>query len=157
MVLFKSRFYWQRSTYHYQSIGCDSHCNSNLAYCLVVNTIGIILVIISLNRHNPFDRVPVDYTYWHFIVKCVAMIKSIWYPYDFPVVTTRRHSPLSLIALAITVTSLWAWWRLKSPGLRMFTQLFIQAQIKDNIKAPHHWPSWGEFNGDRWILRTKGQ
>ena len=35
--------------------------------------------------------------------------------------------------------------------------MFIQAQIKENIKAPRHWPLCGEFNGDRWIPRTKGQ
>ena len=29
-------------------------------------------------------------------------------------------------------------------------------QIK-NTKAPRHWPLWGEFTGDRWIPRTKGQ
>ena len=34
---------------------------------------------------------------------------------------------------------------------------FIQAQINENIKAPRHWTLWGEFTGDRWILRTKGQ
>ena len=34
---------------------------------------------------------------------------------------------------------------------------FIQAQIKENIKAPRHWPLCGEFTGDRWIPRTKGQ
>ena len=34
---------------------------------------------------------------------------------------------------------------------------FIQAQIKENMKAPRHWPLWGEFTGDRWIPRTKGQ
>ena len=38
-----------------------------------------------------------------------------------------------------------------------FTQPFIQAQIKENIKAPRHWTLWGEFTGDRWIPRTKGQ
>ena len=27
----------------------------------------------------------------------------------------------------------------------------------ENIKAPRHWPLWGEFTGDRWIPRTKGQ
>ena len=27
----------------------------------------------------------------------------------------------------------------------------------ENIKAPRHWPFWGEFTGDRWIPRTKGQ
>ena len=26
-----------------------------------------------------------------------------------------------------------------------------------NIKSPRHWPLWGEFTGDRWIARTKGQ
>ena len=39
----------------------------------------------------------------------------------------------------------------------MFTQPFIQAQIKENIKAPCHWHLWGKFTGDRWIPRTKGQ
>ena len=28
---------------------------------------------------------------------------------------------------------------------------------QENIKAPRHCPLWGEFTGDRWILRTKGQ
>ena len=32
-----------------------------------------------------------------------------------------------------------------------------QAQIKENIKAPRHWPLCGEFTGDRWIPRTNGQ
>ena len=41
----------------------------------------------------------------------------------------------------ITVTSHWARWRLKSPASRWFTQPFFQAQIKENIKAPRHWPS----------------
>ena len=26
-----------------------------------------------------------------------------------------------------------------------------------SVKAPRHWPLWGEFTGDRWIPRTKGQ
>ena len=37
-----------------------------------------------------------------------------------------------------------------------FTQTFVQAQIKENIKAPRHWPLWGEFTADRWIPRKKG-
>ena len=48
-------------------------------------------------------------------------------------------------------------WRLKSPALWLFTQPFIQAEIKENIKAPRHWPLWGEFTGDRRITRTNGQ
>ena len=39
----------------------------------------------------------------------------------------------------ITMTSQWARLRLKSPTSRLFTQRFIQAQIKENIKAPRHW------------------
>ena len=46
--------------------------------------------------------------------------------------------------------------RLKSPAYRLFTELFIQAQIKENIKARRHWPLWGEFAGDQWIPRTEG-
>ena len=42
-------------------------------------------------------------------------------------------------------------WRLKSLASRLFTQAFIQAQMKENIKAPRHWPLWGEFTGDLWI------
>ena len=53
---------------------------------------------------------------------------------------------------AITVT-----WRLKSPAFRLFAQPFVQAHIKENIRAPRHWPLWGEFTGDQWIPRTKGQ
>ena len=34
---------------------------------------------------------------------------------------------------------------------------FIQTQIKENIKAPCHWPLCGEFTGERWIPRTNGQ
>ena len=38
----------------------------------------------------------------------------------------------------------------------LFNRLF-KTQIKENIKAPRHWPLGGEFTGDRWIPRTKGQ
>ena len=56
----------------------------------------------------------------------------------------------------ITLTSYWARWRLKSPVSLLFTQLCIQALIKENIEAPRHRPLCGEFTGDRWIPRTNG-
>ena len=31
------------------------------------------------------------------------------------------------------------------------------AQIKENIKAPRHWPFCREFTGNRWITHTNGQ
>ena len=60
-------------------------------------------------------------------------------------------------SICFTMTSQWARWRLKSPASRLFAQRFIQAQIKESIKAPRHWPLWWEFTGDRWISRIKGQ
>ena len=50
--------------------------------------------------------------------------------------------------------SQWVRWRLKSPASPLFVQPFIQAHIKENIKAPRHWPLCGEFAGDRWIPHT---
>ena len=72
--------------------------------------------------------------------------------------TRWRHDMEMLSALlAITVTSWWVRWRLKPPASRLFTQPFIRAQIIENIKAPCHWLLCGEFTGNRWIPRTKGQ
>ena len=51
----------------------------------------------------------------------------------------------------ITVTSYWARWCLKSTASRLFTQPFGQAPIKENIKAPRHWPLWEKFTGGRGI------
>ena len=43
----------------------------------------------------------------------------------------------------IIVTSQWSPRRLKSPAYRLFNQPFVQAHIKENVKAPHHRPLWG--------------
>ena len=50
------------------------------------------------------------------------------------------------------MTTVWARWRLKSPASPLFTQPFIQTQIKEIIKVPRHWhlcagnsPVTGEF------------
>ena len=51
--------------------------------------------------------------------------------------------------------SKWARWRLQLPAYWLFTKPFVQAQIKENIKAPRHWSLGGEFTGDSWIPRTK--
>ena len=34
-------------------------------------------------------------------------------------------------------------------GGGLFAQPFVQAQIKENIKFPRHWPLWGESTGRR--------
>ena len=54
--------------------------------------------------------------------------------------TLFTWTPTSLLwHFLITMTSPWARWRLKSPASPLFTQPFIRAQIKENIKAPRHW------------------
>ena len=58
----------------------------------------------------------------------------------------------SKIGMCITVTSKWARWRLKSTASRLFTQPYIQAQIKENIKAPRHWPLWWGIH--RWPVNS---
>ena len=40
--------------------------------------------------------------------------------------------------------------------MALITQPFIQAQMKENIKAPRHWHLWGEFTSDRWIPHHNG-
>ena len=65
--------------------------------------------------------------------------------------STHWMGRLFLAIFVITMTSWWARWLLKSPVSRLFTQPFIQAQIKENIKAPRHWPLWGEFTDDLWV------
>ena len=42
-------------------------------------------------------------------------------------------------------------------SLTIVNSNFIRAHIKENIKAPRHWPLCGDFTGDRLIPRTKGQ
>ena len=39
----------------------------------------------------------------------------------------------------------------------LFAQLFVQAQIKENIKAPRHGPLWGESTDYQWIPLTMGR
>ena len=50
------------------------------------------------------------------------------------------------------MTSLCTSWRLKSPASRLFAQPFIQAQIKENIKGPRHWPLCGGVH--RWPVNS---
>ena len=83
-------------------------------------------------------------------------------PLSEPMLPYCQLDPMGHISmkfyLKITMTSQWVQWHLKSPASPLFTQPFIRAQIKENIKATRHWPlCWGEFTGDRWIPRTNGQ
>ena len=58
-----------------------------------------------------------------------------------------HHSDVIMDTMASQITSIPIVYSLPS----------IHAQIKENIKAPRHWPSRGDFTGDRLIPRTKSQ
>ena len=83
-------------------------------------------------------------------------------PHKWPVM--RKPFRCYNICMNIRMTSKWARWRLKSPASRLFIQAFIQAQIKENIKAPPHWPvnsphkgpvTWNFFPFDDAIMNTE--
>ena len=112
-------------------------------------TINILIriQIIKLYVHStyPTPRWVSTHSWWSVLLSRPSLVKAA---------TWKRHvDPWSLI----TMTSQCAQWCLKSPASPLFAQLFVQAQIKENIKAPRHWPLWGEFSGGRWIPCTKGQ
>ena len=39
----------------------------------------------------------------------------------------------------------------------VYSTVYPDADQKENIKAPPHWPLCGEFTVDRWIPHTDGQ
>ena len=82
-----------------------------------------------------------------------ALYRNLTQPQDGSAITRLLARLFRAGWQFITVTSKWAWWHLKSPASRLFTQPFAQTQIKENIKAPRHWPLCWEFTGDR----TNGQ
>ena len=71
------------------------------------------------------------------------------------VILATPNLRLSRMVLIYDITSV-PGGEVHSMASRLFTQQFIQAPIKKNIKARRHWPLCGEFTGDRWIPRTKG-
>ena len=79
------------------------------------------------------------------------------------VVFTWNVSYISLLSCALSAMTKLRWRHNERDGVsihqpqRLFTQPFIQAQIKENIKVPRHWPFCVEFTGHRWIPHTKGQ
>ena len=39
----------------------------------------------------------------------------------------------------------------------VYSNIYSKCRSKKNTKALHHWPLYGEFTGDQWILCTKDQ
>ena len=111
--------------------------------------------MLGLKLKPVIKRGPWPFPHGHPLIHCLRKIIDVMYislifgiTYD---VTTRKYFFASLAlcqgrtsnmvtSSVMIVTSYWAWWRLKPPASRLFTQPFVQVQIKENIKAPRHWP-----------------
>ena len=93
-----------------------------------------------------------EYILWHLLSVLFCYI-LLWlhHPLWLLVVT---NLPITLFVIIAHYTDIIMG---KSPASRLFTQQFIQTQIKEKIKAPRHWPLCRKFTGDRWIPRTNGQ
>ena len=105
------------------------------------------------NRRQAIIWINDGLVYWHVYI----CSRPQWVKGDGEVWQNTKFVSFCWHHLCITMTSQWAWWRLKSPASRLFTHLFIQAQMKENIKAPRQYHLWWEFTEDRWIPRTKDQ
>ena len=74
-----------------------------------------------------------------------------------------KNSFFNMLSITTLPTCTLQWHHNESAGVSnhqphdCLLNCLFKAQIKENIKAPRHWPLCGEFTGDRWITRTKGQ
>ena len=66
---------------------------------------------------------------WHLITYVMVLT---WLPMCMIIIITVRYCYVIMGAMASHITT-----------SRLFTQPFIQAQIKESIKAPRHWPLCG--------------
>ena len=84
-----------------------------------------------------------EYVCWSAIEICIYLSSLLHSGFTEWFISPEGHFwdcwPIIQSSHCIIVTSQWVRWRLKSPAQRLFTQLFILAQIKENIKAPRHW------------------
>ena len=74
-----------------------------------------------------------------------------------PQIYVLTHCPLGNVAMILKVWLSNSSYRILLWTLKNSSHLFVQALIKENIKALHHWPLWGETTGNWWIPLTKGQ
>ena len=71
-----------------------------------------------------------------------------WAPVDScDTYTCSHYAGVIMSAMAFKITSITV----------LYSSGYSKCRPKQNIKAPRHWPLWGELTGDRWIPRTNGQ
>ena len=109
-----------------------------------------LIFVFCINLRRPSGRHAI-----RSIQKLLNCQTTHWMPLPVPLGSSRWGTKNSAVALSSRNDMI----STKSPASRLFAQPFVQALIKENIKAPRHWPlwSWREFTGDQCIPRTRGQ
>ena len=97
-----------------------------------------IMIIIKILRRVDHSQVGLYYAPVNMYHEGVLSVNKVCFKY--------HYSDIIMGPMASQITTL----------TTVFTQRFIQAETKENIKAQRHWPLWGEFTGDWRIHRTKG-
>ena len=83
-----------------------------------------------------------------------------WGPVRQPLHTRwqrRTHTHMSTPAYTQVIGQSLQRCHIEHSGVPNHQRLLRRKSYQENIKAPRHWPLWGEFTGDRWTPCTKGQ
>ena len=126
----------------WHSRGCDTVEISVNTIAWVTNTYWEL----AINKSN-FENIMSDTVASIVFADCLALLRTRTYAgtvMNKPSVTLRwRHNGRDSVSN-------------HQPHDCLLNRLF-RRRSKETKKAPRHWPLCGEFTGDRWIPRTKGQ
>ena len=135
----------------------------------------------------PYYKTDTIYVYWKTIFEVVFKVfcidwfwhedyigvKKLWYGIPFVLLyASIKHFHLNLVTIYVPPSQKINIYIRRIP-LNHYGDVIMSTMASQNtslsivcssvcsgagdIWAPRHWPLWGEFTGDRWIPRTKGQ
>ena len=115
---------------------------------MVVMTMTMIMMMMMMMIFIPWIFFHEKYCHVPAASRCQKMIENANTSLCFLKRTQHFHyNDVIMGAIASQITSLTI----------VYSIVNSQTQIKENIKAPRHWPLCGKFTGDWWIPRTNGQ
>ena len=144
-----SRAFERRALIYVQVPLFEGNCEHNKTCCRLGYSHGLFFSFMTVSWHGN--------TYCSVGPLCGESTHHCWIP---------PQRPLMWNSYGFYVVRLKKLWRLQwrhnehngvSNHRRLHCLLNRLFRCKRNIKAPRHWPLWGEFNGDRWIPRTNFQ
>ena len=92
-------------------------------------------------------------TQWLITLKIVYMLKNLMTLFNFRIHICNANQHV-IVHYSDVIMSVMA---SQITGISLFAQPYVQVQIKENIKALHHWPLWEASTSAWWIPLTKGQ